>query len=100
MPISADQKQGPKGRKSLAQGVSLGKMQNSVKPRRGHRLTSPPRCVGGENRMHMIDHLGIAVKSLEQARKFYEQLGLVVASEEEVPHEKVKVAMIELGESR
>ena len=50
--------------------------------------------------MHTIDHLGIAVKSLEQARKFYEQLGLKVVSEEEVPHEKVKVAMIALGESR
>src|ERR1041385_3432844 len=50
--------------------------------------------------MHTIDHLGIAVKSLEQARKFYEQLGLKVASQEEVPHEKVKVAMIALGESR
>jgi len=50
--------------------------------------------------MHTIDHLGIAVKSLEQARKFYEQLGLTVASEEVVPHEKVKVAMIALGESR
>jgi methylmalonyl-CoA epimerase len=50
--------------------------------------------------MHTIDHLGIAVKSLAQARKFYEQLGLKVASEEEVPHEKVKVAMIALGESR
>ena len=50
--------------------------------------------------MHTIDHLGIAVKSLQQARKFYEQLGLKVASEEVVPHEKVKVAMIALGESR
>jgi methylmalonyl-CoA epimerase len=50
--------------------------------------------------MHIIDHLGIAVKSLEQARKFYEQLGLKVTSEEVVPHEKVKVAMIALGESR
>ena len=49
---------------------------------------------------HTIDHLGIAVKSLEQARKFYEQLGLTVAREEVVPHEKVKVAMIALGESR
>ena len=47
-----------------------------------------------------IDHLGIAVKSLDEARKFYEQLGLEVASEEVVPHEKVKVAMINLGESR
>jgi methylmalonyl-CoA/ethylmalonyl-CoA epimerase len=49
---------------------------------------------------HMIDHLGIAVKSLEQARKFYEQLGLSVVSEEVVEHEKVKVAMIPVGESR
>lgn len=49
---------------------------------------------------HTIDHLGIAVKSLKEARKFYEQLGLAVASEEVVPHEKVKVAMIPLGESR
>ena len=48
----------------------------------------------------MIDHLGIAVKSLAQARKFYEQLGLEVISEEEVAHEKVKIAMIPVGESR
>ena len=48
----------------------------------------------------MIDHLGIAVKSLAQARKFYEQLGLEVSSEEEVKHEKVKIAMIPVGESR
>ncbi|HSM87163.1 MAG TPA: methylmalonyl-CoA epimerase [Candidatus Limnocylindrales bacterium] len=50
--------------------------------------------------MQTIDHLGIAVKSLAQARKFYEQLGLEVAGEETVAHEKVKVAMIPLGESR
>ena len=49
---------------------------------------------------HTIDHLGIAVKSLAQARKFYEQIGLDVAEEETVPHEKVKVAMVPLGESR
>lgn len=49
---------------------------------------------------HTIDHLGIAVKSLAQARKFYEQLGLAVGSEEVVAHEKVKVAMIPVGESR
>jgi len=49
---------------------------------------------------HTIDHLGIAVRSLTQARKFYEQLGIKVAGEEEVPGEKVKVAMLDLGESR
>jgi len=50
--------------------------------------------------MPTIDHLGIAVKSLAQARKFYEQLGLEVAGEEVVAHEKVRVAMVPLGESR
>src|SRR5258708_27554695 len=50
--------------------------------------------------MHTIDHLGIAVKSLAQARKFYEALGLRVSSEEVVEHEKVRVAMIPVGESR
>ena len=49
---------------------------------------------------HSIDHLGIAVKSLAQARKFYELLGLTVSSEETVPHEKVRVAMVPMGESR
>jgi methylmalonyl-CoA/ethylmalonyl-CoA epimerase len=50
--------------------------------------------------MPTIDHLGIAVKSLAQACKFYEQLGLEITGEETVPDEKVKVAMIALGESR
>jgi methylmalonyl-CoA epimerase len=54
----------------------------------------------GANMTHMIDHLGIAVKSLAQARKFYEKLGLEVVSEEVVEHEKVKVAMVPVGESR
>jgi methylmalonyl-CoA/ethylmalonyl-CoA epimerase len=50
--------------------------------------------------MQSIDHLGIAVRSLAEARKFYEQLGLKVVSEEVVEHEKVRVAMIPVGESR
>ena len=50
--------------------------------------------------MHTVDHLGIAVKSLAQARKFYEALGLTVSHEETVEHEKVRVAMLPLGESR
>ena len=50
--------------------------------------------------MITIDHLGIAVKDLQQAKKLYEQLGLEVVSEETVLHEKVKVAMIPMGESR
>jgi LAO/AO transport system kinase len=47
-----------------------------------------------------LDHLGVAVKSIAAARGFYEALGLAVTHEEEVKHEKVKTAMLPLGESR
>ncbi len=48
-----------------------------------------------------IDHLGIAVRSLDQALAFWEQqLGLSVAMRETVAHEKVNVAMLPLGEPR
>jgi methylmalonyl-CoA epimerase len=49
---------------------------------------------------HAIDHLGIAVASIEEARRFYEALGLAVEAVEEVPQEGVKVAMIRCGETR
>lgn len=48
-----------------------------------------------------IDHLGIAVRSLDRALKFYEgQLGLGVSMRETVAQEKVNVAMLPLGEPR
>ncbi len=48
-----------------------------------------------------IDHLGVAVSSLEKALGFYEQqLGLSVSLRETVEQEKVKVAMLPAGESR
>ncbi|MCL2660882.1 MAG: methylmalonyl Co-A mutase-associated GTPase MeaB [Acidobacteriaceae bacterium] len=47
-----------------------------------------------------LDHLGVAVKSIAAARGFYEALGLAVAHEETVAHEKVKTAMLPVGESR
>ena len=50
--------------------------------------------------MFKIDHLGIAVKSLAEARKFYEQLGMRVSHIETVEHEKVRTAMVPVGESR
>jgi methylmalonyl-CoA epimerase len=50
--------------------------------------------------MTQIDHLGIAVKSLAEAKKFYEKLGLEVMPEETVEAEKVRVAMVPIGESR
>jgi LAO/AO transport system kinase len=48
-----------------------------------------------------IDHLGVAVRSIEEALSFYAtQLGLPVLSRETVEHEKVSVAMIPAGTSR
>lgn len=50
--------------------------------------------------MFSIDHLGIAVKSLADAKMFYERLGLKVMPEEVVEQEKVRLAMVPVGESR
>ena len=48
-----------------------------------------------------IDHLGIAVSSLEGALHFYcDQLGLTVTHRETVAGERVNVAMLATGESR
>jgi methylmalonyl-CoA epimerase len=47
-----------------------------------------------------IDHLGIAVKSLAAAKAIYERLGLNVSAEETVEHEKVRLVMVPVGESR
>jgi methylmalonyl-CoA/ethylmalonyl-CoA epimerase len=46
-----------------------------------------------------IDHLGIAVSSLEQATAAYEALGFEVESTHDVPTEKVRVAFLPVGES-
>ena len=50
--------------------------------------------------MFKIDHLGIAVKSLTAAKAIYKTLGLDISSEEIVEGERVKVAMLPVGESR
>jgi LAO/AO transport system kinase len=47
-----------------------------------------------------IDHLGVAVKNLEQSIAFYESLGLTVTHRETVDKEKVRVAMLPAGEPR
>jgi methylmalonyl-CoA epimerase len=50
--------------------------------------------------MFSIDHLGIAVKSLAEAKAFYERLGLEIMPEETVEAERVRLAMVPVGESR
>ncbi|HEX4068259.1 MAG TPA: methylmalonyl-CoA epimerase [Acidobacteriaceae bacterium] len=50
--------------------------------------------------MPEIDHLGIAVKSIAEARRLYESLGLRVVHEETVEQEQVRTAMIPAGDAR
>lgn len=47
-----------------------------------------------------LDHIGIAVRSIEQAQRFYESLGLRAAGYDTLPAEKVRVAMLPLGDTR
>ena len=45
-----------------------------------------------------IDHIGIAVKSIADAKKFWcDKLGLKVSREGKVPEQKVRVAILENG---
>jgi methylmalonyl-CoA epimerase len=53
-----------------------------------------------KNNSASIDHLGIAVKSLQAAKSFYSMLGLEISDDEIVEQEQVKLAMVRLGESR
>ncbi len=46
-----------------------------------------------------IDHIGIAVKSLDNALKFYETLGIKPYHFEEVESQKVKTAFIKVGDT-
>ena len=48
-----------------------------------------------------VDHIGIAVKDLATQQTFYEKkLGLTCSGIEEVPEQKVKVAVFHLGQVR
>lgn len=46
-----------------------------------------------------VDHIGVAVKDLAEAMKFYEALGLKCAGTEVVEEQKVKVAFFPLGDT-
>ena len=48
-----------------------------------------------------IDHLGLAVRSIEEAGRFYRDvLGLAEQGSEEIPDQKVRVVFFEVGEVR
>lgn len=48
-----------------------------------------------------IEHIGIAVKNLEEAISFYEQIiGVTCYAIEEVPEQKVKTAFFKIGQTK
>ncbi len=50
--------------------------------------------------MRKLDHIGIAVKNLEEGIKLYRDiLGLTLVKIEEVPEEKVRIAMFKAGDT-
>ncbi len=59
---------------------------------------SPPGAMG--DKTLKVEHVGIAVKSLEESGRFYEDLGLLCSGEEEVSEQKVKAAFFPIGETR
>jgi len=62
----------------------------------GHRGSAGDKIAGAT----VIDHLGIAVNSVDAALAFYESIGLTVAHRETVATENVNVAMLPAGDSR
>jgi LAO/AO transport system kinase len=82
-------------------GEGVGELMEAVRrcaAEKGNRRERFGEAKGGDGLR--LDHLGVAVKSIAGARGFYEALGLEVSHEETVEHEKVKTAMLPLGESR
>jgi methylmalonyl-CoA/ethylmalonyl-CoA epimerase len=47
-----------------------------------------------------VNHIGIAVRNLDQTKQVFGALGLEVEGEEVIEEQKVKVAFIPIGESR
>jgi methylmalonyl-CoA/ethylmalonyl-CoA epimerase len=51
--------------------------------------------------LHKINHIGIAVQSIDAVIPFYrDQLGMTFLGQEDVPEQKVRVAMLGVGESK
>src|SRR5207249_2512562 len=54
---------------------------------------------GGARGMTKLDHIGIAVKSIDAAKKIYEDLGLTIAHVESVETQKVRTAFLSVGDA-
>ncbi|HXB75757.1 MAG TPA: methylmalonyl Co-A mutase-associated GTPase MeaB, partial [Candidatus Acidoferrales bacterium] len=97
----ADGRQPPIVRTVATEGTGIAELlhalESHVPPAPGPRplapVHRPPPSVS-------LDHVGIAVRSLDESIAFYETLGLAVAHRETVAREKVHVAMLPTADSR
>jgi len=65
------------------------------------QLAPKPRVTAEPDPKWLIDHIGIAVRSLTESLPLYtEQMGMKLLGRETVEHEKVHVAMLSAGPSR
>jgi LAO/AO transport system kinase len=81
------------GLAELLEAVGRYRDTATAQARRGQRAAAPAE--------YAIDHLGIAVASIDEALRFYEGLlGMRVSLREGVPREQVKVAMLPAGGPR
>jgi len=56
--------------------------------------------IGGDSVVNKIDHIGIAVKNLDETLKFYEEvLGIKCIGTEVVEEQKVKTAFLPIGDT-
>ncbi len=68
----------------------------------GAERREPPKGGGAERRTppYKLDHLGVAVASIDAALDVYRALGLSETKRELVPSQKVTAAFLPVGESR
>jgi len=78
----------------LLQAIQSQQNEPLLKSRRAIQRALP---VGSEI---ALDHIGIAVRSIEAASSFYQLLGLRIAEIETIAQEEVRVAMLPLGATR
>jgi len=99
--VNCDEWVSPVVRTVAISGIGISELMEAVE-RCAARKREGKRQVrfGGVGAGLRLDHVGVAVRSIAAARSFYEALGLVVSGEETVEHEKVKTAMLPLGETR
>ena len=82
-----------------SEGKGIGALLDAVKERAADS-TQHARPLRARPGAVTIDHLGVAVESLDQAAAFYESIGLAVEHRETVAAEKVRVALLPAGDSR